>query len=288
MSLPSPDLLGVEEALARIASSQARVLVIALPTSRNSSHLRAETGAPQRIAGALVRDEGNAYAENGADLGDRSNVEYIGALALECDDEFERIRRVAEAVFRTERMPLFLGGDHSVTYPIVAGLHAARGSLPIVHFDAHPDLYDELLGNRLSHASPFARIMENGLASDLWQYGIRTLNPHQREQVARFGVRCHEMRDHASWPPPTQTGPIYVSVDLDALDPAFAPGVAHREPGGLSVRQVLDLLVRFRGPVVGADVVEYLPQRDVGDVTAVVAAKLARELAGMMLQAGQR
>ena len=208
MSLPSPDLLGVEEALARIASSQARVLVIALPTSRNSSHLRAESGAPQRIADALVRDEGNPYAENGADLGDRRNIEYIGALA---------------------------------------GLRAVRGSLPIVHFDAHPDLYDELLGNRLSHASPFARIMENGLASDLWQYGIRTLNPHQREQVARFGVRCHEMRDHASWPLPTQPG-----------------------------------------PVVGADVVEYLPQRDVGGITAVVAAKLARELAGMMLGAAPR
>ena len=247
MSLSSPDLLGVEEALARIASSQARVLVIALPTSRNSSHLRAEAGAPQRIADALVRDEGNPYAENGADLGDHRNIEYIGALALECDDEFERIRRVAEAVVRADRMPIFLGGDHSVTYPIIAGLHAVRGRLPIVHFDAHPDLYDELLGNRLSHASPFARIMENGLASDLWQYGIRILNPHQRAQVARFGVRCHEMRDHASWPLPTQPG-----------------------------------------PVVGADVVEYLPQRDVGGITAVVAAKLARELAGMMLGAAPR
>jgi agmatinase len=288
MSLSSPDLLGVEEALARIASSKARVLVIALPTSRNSSHLRAEAGAPQRIADALVRDEGNPYAENGADLGDRRNVEYIGALALECDDEFERIRRVAEAVVRSDRMPIFLGGDHSVTYPIIAGLHAVRGRLPIVHFDAHPDLYDELLGNRLSHASPFARIMENGLASDLWQYGIRTLNPHQRAQVARFGVRCHEMRDHASWPLPTQPRPLYVSIDLDALDPAFAPGVAHQEPGGLSVRQVLDLLARLPGPVVGADVVEYLPQRDVGGITALVAAKLARELAGMMLGAAPR
>jgi len=288
MSLSSPELLGVEEALARIASSQARVLVIALPTSRNSSHLRAEAGAPQRIADALVRDEGNPYAENGADLGDRRNIEYIGALALECDDEFERIRRVAEAVVRTDRMPIFLGGDHSVTYPIIAGLHAVRGRLPIVHFDAHPDLYDELLGNRLSHASPFARIMENGLASDLWQYGIRTLNPHQREQVGRFGVRCHEMRDHASWPLPMQRGPLYVSIDLDALDPAFAPGVAHQEPGGLSVRQVLDLLARLPGPVVGADVVEYLPQRDVGGITAAVAAKLARELAGMMLGAAPR
>jgi agmatinase len=285
MSLPGSDLLGVDEALARIASSEARVLVTALPTSRNSSHLRAQAGAPQRIAEALLRDEGNAYAENGADLGDRRNVEYIGALALECEDEFERIRRIADAVARTDRMPLFLGGDHSVTYPIIAGLHAVRGSLTIVHFDAHPDLYDELLGNRLSHASPFARILENGLASDLWQFGIRTLNPHQRAQVERFGVRCHEMRHHASWPLPTLPGPLYVSIDLDALDPAFAPGVAHREPGGLSVRQVLDLLARLPGPVVGADVVEYLPQRDVGDITAVVAAKLARELAGRMLEA---
>lgn len=283
MSSVSPDLVGVEDALARIAASPARVLVIALPTSRNASHLRAEPGAPQRIAGALLRDEGNPYAENGADIADRRNLEYIGALALECDDEFERIRRVAEAVVRADRLPLFLGGDHSVTYPILAGLHAVRGSLPIVHFDAHPDLYDELQGNRLSHASPFARIMEDGLASGLWQYGIRTLNPHQREQVARFGVRCHEMRDHASWPLPTQPGPLYVSIDLDALDPAFAPGVAHQEPGGLSVRQLLDLLARLPGPVIGADVVEYLPQRDVGDITAVVAAKLARELAAMML-----
>jgi agmatinase len=281
----SSGLLGVDDALARIASSIARVLVIALPTSRNSSHLRAAPGAPQRVAEALLRDEGNPYAENGVDLSDRHNVEYIGALALECDDEFERIRRVAEAVVRAGRMPLFLGGDHSVTYPILAGLHAARGGLDIVHFDAHPDLYDQLQGNRLSHASPFARIMEDGLASSLWQYGIRTLNPHQREQGARFGVRCHEMRDHASWPLPTQPGPLYVSIDLDALDPAFAPGVAHHEPGGLSVRQLLDLLARLPGPVVGADVVEYLPQRDVGDITAVVAAKLARELAGRMLEA---
>jgi arginase len=283
MSSVSHDLLGVDDALERIASSEARVMIIALPTSRNSSHLRAAPGAPQRIAAAMLRDEGNPYAENGAELSDRRNVEYIGALALECDDEFERIRRIAEAVVRAGRMPLFLGGDHSVTYPIIAGLHAARGSLPIVHFDAHPDLYDELIGNRLSHACPFARIMESGLASGLWQYGIRTLNPHQREQVARFGVRCQEMRDHASWPLPTQPGPLYVSIDLDALDPAFAPGVAHQEPGGLSVRQVLDLLGRLPGPVVGADVVEYLPQRDVGGITAVVAAKLARELAAMML-----
>lgn len=288
MSLASSELLGLDEALARIAASSARVLLIALPTSRNASHLRAEPGAPQRVARALLREEGNPHAENGADLSDRRNIEYIGALALECEDEFDRIRHVAEAVVRAGRLPLFLGGDHSVTYPIMAGIHAARGSLPVVHFDAHPDLYDELLGNRLSHASPFARILENGLASELWQYGIRTLNPHQREQVRRFGVRCHEMRDQAHWSLPAQPGPCYVSIDLDALDPAFAPGVAHHEPGGLSVRQVLDLLNRLPGTVVGADVVEYLPQRDVGEITAVVAAKLARELAGAMLEPARR
>ena len=83
---------------------------------------------------------------------------------------------------------------------------------------------------------------------------------------------------------PTLAGPVYVSIDLDVLDPAFAPGVAHHEPGGLSVRELLHLLQSIPGPVVGADVVEYLPQRDVQGITAVVAAKLARELAGAMLQ----
>jgi len=80
---------------------------------------------------------------------------------------------------------------------------------------------------------------------------------------------------------PIPDGPLYISIDLDALDPAFAPGVSHHEPGGLSVRDILAVLHRVRAPIVGADVVEYNPSRDVNGMTAVVAAKLVKEIAAV-------
>lgn len=157
-------------------------------------------------------------------------------------------------------------------------LVAASGPLQILHFDAHPDLYDSFQGNPRSHASPFARIMENGLASRLVQVGIRTLNRHQREQAQRFGVEIIEMREFDPASVPVLAAPFYVSIDLDGLDPAVAPGVSHHEPGGLGVRDVLRVLHAQRAPLVGADVVELNPDRDINGVTAVVAAKLVREL----------
>ena len=89
------------------------------------------------------------------------------------------------------------------------------------------------------------------------------------------------MRDFCAERVPIPHGPLYVSIDLDALDPAFAPGVSHHEPGGLSVRELLSVLHRIDAPIVGADVVEYNPARDVNGVTAVVAAKLVKELAAL-------
>ena len=124
--------------------------------------------------------------------------------------------------------------------------------------------------------------MEAGLATRLVQVGIRTLNRHQREQAARFGVEIVEMRHFSADVVPLLGGPLYISIDLDGIDPAFAPGVSHHEPGGLSVRDVLNVLARQEAPVVGADVVELNPSRDVNGVTAVVAAKLAKELMGLM------
>jgi len=133
----------------------------------------------------------------------------------------------------------------------------------------------------LSHASPFARIMEQRLATRLVQVGIRTSNRHCREQARRFGVETVEMKDFVAGRVPIPDQPLYVSIDLDALDPAFAPGVSHHEPGGLSVRDILSVLHRVPGPIVGADVVEYNPTRDINGMTAVVAAKLVKELAAL-------
>jgi arginase family enzyme len=126
--------------------------------------------------------------------------------------------------------------------------------------------------------------MEEGLARRLVQVGIRTMNAHQRSQADRFGAEVIDMRAWEAGSRPTVDGDVYLSVDLDGLDPAYAPGVSHREPGGLSVREVLTLVQHTQGTLVGADVVEYNPRQDLGGVTATVAAKIVKEIAGRMVE----
>jgi arginase family enzyme len=125
--------------------------------------------------------------------------------------------------------------------------------------------------------------MEEGLVHRLVQMGVRTTTPHQKDQVERFGV---EVVTVAQWRDSVVTeldGPVYLSLDLDVLDPSFVPGVSHYEPGGVSVRDVLGVVQSIRGPLIGADIVEYNPVRDVNDVTAMVAAKCLKEVVGRML-----
>ena len=220
--------------------------------------------------------------ESGSELGLDIRFEDSGDLPLdESAADFDRIRGVASAATRDGLAPIFLGGDHMVTYPIMAGLAEVHGPLNILHFDAHPDLYDDFGGDPLSHASPFARIMERGFATRLVQVGIRTLNGHCREQAERFGVEIVEMRRFAPDSVPIPSAPLYISIDMDALDPAFAPGVSHHEPGGLSVREILSVLHRIETPIIGADIVEYNPAGDINGMTAVVAAKFVKELAAI-------
>ena len=141
---------------------------------------------PAAIRAALYSDHSNMAAESGEDV----KLEDAGDLSLdESEADVERIRDAATNAVRDGTVPLFLGGDHMVTHPIVAGIAAERGPVAILHFDAHPDLYDDFDGDPLSHASPFARIMERKLASQLVQVGIRTANAHCREQAKKFGVR---------------------------------------------------------------------------------------------------
>ena len=173
------------------------------------------------------------------------------------------IEGFVSALLDQDLRPIFLGGDHSVTFPIIRAFRRKYRDLTILQFDAHTDLYDIFEGNRYSHACPFARIMEEGLANRLVQVGIRTLNHHQREQAKRFGVEMIEMKDWREGRVLVFEGPVYISFDLDALDPAHAPGVSHHEPGGFTTRQVVDTLLALQAEVVGADLVEFNPRRDV-------------------------
>ncbi len=259
-----------------------QVQLIGAPTDSNSSFRRGPAQAPAAIRAQLWSEMGNAAAENGRELGREIDLHDAGDLPLTetpADDAliFEAMRGAAAA----GTVPILLGGDHYVSGPAVRGVAAVHGPVNILHFDAHPDLYDDFEGNPRSHASPFARIFEAGAAARLVQVGIRTMNAHCRAQVARWGVEVVPMRDFAAGLVPIPAGPLYVSIDLDGLDPAVAPGVSHLEPGGLTVRQLLDVLQRIHGGIVGADVVELNPTRDINDMTAVVAAKLVKELASL-------
>ena len=263
--------------------AKAGVRLIGLPTDSHSSFLRGPAEAPEVIRAALASDHMNMAAESGEEIA----FDSAGDLPLdETAADVDRIRNAASSAARDGLVPIFLGGDHMVSFPIVAGLAAVHGQLNILHFDAHPDLYDDYGGDPLSHASPFARIMEGGHARRLVQVGIRTANRHCRDQAARFGVETLAMADFAPAGVPIPARPLYISIDLDALDPAFAPGVSHHEPGGLSVRDILSVLHRVSGPIVGADVVEYNPRRDINGMTAVVAAKRVKELAALAAKGG--
>lgn len=257
-----------------------RVQLLGAPSDVNSSYLRGAAGAPARIRKTLYGDSSNLASEHGGEIGHDVALDDLGDLTLHGGEaEFNALRAAAASA---EAPLLTLGGDHSITYPLVAGLAAKHGPLNILHFDAHPDLYDVFDGNRFSHASPFARIMEEGHASRLVQVGIRTLSARCRGQVERFGVEIVRWADFDPRTAPIPDGPLYVTIDLDGFDPAFCPGVSHYEAGGLSVRDVLTMLHRITAHVVGADIVEYNPVRDVNDMTAHVAAKLVKELASIM------
>jgi agmatinase len=257
--------------------------LVGVPFDGQSSYLRGAGDAPPKIREAMHCDASNEWTELGVDLGAAGVFDDTGDLAFSEDDAFDVIESGIGKLFDEGSRPVSLGGDHSITYPIMKAFARKYPELTIFHFDAHPDLYDEFEGNRLSHACPFARIMESGLAKRLVQVGIRTANGHQREQARRFGVEIGEMRGVPAYEKLKAAGPVYVSFDMDVLDPAFAPGVSHREPGGMSVREAIAHLHAIEGEIVGADVVEYNPVRDLGDMTAMVAAKIVKEILGRMI-----
>lgn len=265
------------------------VALIGAPTDCHSSFIRGAASAPAAVRAALASDHGNASAESGVELGldvridDRGDLPLTDTLASTPADDARLFDAVIDAM-ATNAMPLVLGGDHAISVPVVAALAARHGPLSILHFDAHPDLYDNYANDPRSHASPFARILEAGHAKRLVQVGIRTLNRHCREQAARFGVEVIEMRAFSIEAVPVLDGPLYISIDLDGFDPSVAPGVAHLEPGGLTVREVLAVLDRQTAPLVGADIVELCPPRDPTGVTALLAAKLVRELAALYVR----
>lgn len=254
------------------------ILIQGIPYDRKSSFLRGPALAPALIYQNLYSEAFNAYAENGKAV-DGENIQYLGEFAIKNYLDIEAVSR--SNLKKTEKLLTF-GGDHSITYPILKAYHEKYQNLHILQIDAHTDLYDEFEGDKHSHACPFARIMEDKLAIKLTQIGIRTLTPHLRAQADRFEVEMIEMKNFDINKLPVFDQPLYLSLDLDGIDPAYAPGVSHQEAGGLSSREVISIIQSINGPLVGADIVEYNPTRDANGITASLAGKLAKEILGKM------
>lgn len=261
-----------------------KVGLLGVPFDDNSSFEKGPALAPDLIRKILSSGSLNSATELGFDL--KNNVQWLDLGNI----NFSKERHFIEDIFSQSlkfladnTRLLSLGGDHSISHPLLKAYREYFPKLNILHIDAHSDLYDSFKGNRYANACPFARVMEEGLCDRLVQIGIRTLNSHQREQISKFGVESHEMKD---WPLKKMfdfDGPVYLSLDIDGIDPAFAPGVSHREPGGLTSREVINIIHKINTPLVGADIVEFNPNKDIDNMTSQLAAKLVKEIAGKML-----
>jgi agmatinase len=258
--------------------------LIGIPFDEKSSFKRGSAAAPAAIREAFHNPGGNSWTETLVDLAAPGIWRDAGDISVPRGDAaLTAIEQGITRVYADGGLPIAFGGDHAVTYPVVRAVRQRHPQLTILHIDAHPDLYDEFDGDRYSHACPFARIMEGAFADRLVQVGIRAMTGHQRDQARRFGVQIIDMRAWYAGARPSIDGPVYMSIDLDGIDPAFTPGVSHPEPGGLNVRDAIDLIQDLRSTLVGADIVECNPQLDATGSTARVAAKLTRELIARML-----
>lgn len=256
-----------------------KIILQGIRFDEKSSYQKGPKQAPPLIRKALHCGSSNMFSEN---------LTSIESPVIEDKGDFEiakyfDIEKITKNHLDQNAKILTLGGDHSITFPIIKAYSELYPKLDILHIDAHCDLYDSYEGDKFSHACPFARIMENGLAIKLVQVGIRTLNKHQAEQAEKYTVEIHQMKDLDLSRIPKFKNPLYISLDMDGFDPAFAPGVSHHEPGGLTSRQVINLIQSIDVEIIGADIVEYNPNRDLHDMTAFLAAKMMKELLGKML-----
>lgn len=257
--------------------------LLGVPFDAASSFRRGAAAAPGAIRAALTSPAGNSWTEGMVDIDAPGVFADAGDVAgLEPQTARARIEQAVGKLVASGARPIVLGGDHSITYPVLRGLRPRHQQLSVLHIDAHPDLYQEFAGDRFSHACPFARVLEERLTDELVQAGIRTMTGQQRAQADRFEVDVIDMDAWTEGRRPRLAHPVYLSIDLDGFDPAHCPGVSHPEPGGITVRDFLSVLHRLEVPVVGADIVELNPELDPAGLTARVAAKIVKEIVGQM------
>ena len=257
----------------RLRHMPARATLLGVPWDGSSSFQRGAADAPDAIRAALWSASSNTWNESGDDSRARDVLDDAGNL-----DAAGGCRRGARGITAgvaapPDRRAAARWCSAAITPSPIRSCRAWAGRGPpltVLHFDAHGDMYDDFEGDRYSHACPFARVMEEGLAARLIQVGVRALTAHLRAQAERFGVEVYGPAAGATpsgrcGAPPGRSTSRSTST---CSSRCWRPGVSHPEPGGLTVREVLEVLAAVRAPVVGADIVEYNPRNDLRDLTA--------------------
>lgn len=230
---------------------------------------------------------------------DSLQVADLGDVAINPYDLKDSVRRIEAAytdIVATGCRPITLGGDHTIAWPILRALKARYGRVAVVHVDAHADVNEHMFGEAIAHGTPFRRAVEDDLllCDRVTQIGLRGTGYSAEDfewcRKQGFTVVQAEQCWHRSLAPlmaevreRVGDAPVYLSFDIDGLDPSFAPGTGTPEIGGLTVMQALEIIRGMRGlNLVGADMVEVSPPYDTTGTTALVAANLAYEMLCVM------
>lgn len=288
------------------ALASADVVIIGAPFDGGTSYRAGARFGPSAIRGTdyLPHDGSRPSLAMRVDalldmsVVDAGDVEmYSGDIEKSCASLQEVVARVAKA----GKIPLVLGGDHTVTWPNVTGVAegVGYGKVAVIHFDAHADTGDITFGSLIGHGQPMRRLIESGAARGdrFFQIGLRGYWPEGEtlEWMAAQKMRSYEMTeiverglkvciDEALAAALSDCDGVFLSIDIDVADPAHAPGTGTPEPGGLSARQLLDTVrkIAYEVPVLGMDVVEVSPGYDHADITVLLANRVVLEaLSGM-------
>mgnify|MGYP001085269976 CR=1 FL=1 len=274
------------------------LVVVGVPWDATSSYRRGAVAGPDAIRRATSGRLYNRFTEQGLDLAALWKVCDHGNVK-ETSDISKLKKSLASAISlhdHRDHSTLFLGGDHFISYPCFSLMaQKCKSRFSLLYFDAHPDLYESYEGSRYSHATTVSRILEDkNLSSGTVCYvGIRASTSEQNERIRTLGLTAHTTKDvyrrgcdaiASSIRSVLLNQPVYLSIDLDCLDPAFAPGVGNPQPGGLSTTQILEILHGIEGlEIVVADIVEYSPRFDSNArTTAFTSAILIKEIMGII------
>lgn len=267
--------------------STAKYLIVPIPYEGTVCFLGGTSKGPEAIL--AVSDQMEHFDEEMLIDFSRQGIATLPPIPS-ADTPEEEMKRIHAAVkerqlFTPERFPIFLGGEHSITPPIVRAAIEVYPNLSVLQFDAHADLRQSYTGGRYSHASAMRRVIES--TDHLVQVGIRSFSPEEyrecSERIHRVITPAMIRQDYTYCLDRilySLTENVYITIDIDAFDPSYAPGTGTPEPGGLTWHQVTGILklVCSKKNVVGADIVEVSPMGEKNIITEFLAARLAGKL----------